>query len=478
MSGDSSIKADKHDRIYDFIIIGSGVSGGRIAFELTNAGAKCLLLEAGREFSAHTFPRHEVDYSTQLFWGGGLEVSTDGHLGFLRARCLGGTSIVNQALLDRFDDIAWSDWRARSGVSFFDSNEMEPHYASVEENISIREIPREHYNRNAQTFTQACEKLDVKWKKLKRAESECRLDKGSDCIVCLGGCPRDSKQSSLVTTIRRARAMGLQIESEFEVGEIEYRSDQVRVRGMQRGSSVEVTGAKVVLAAGAIGNTAILLRSGFGKKLPALGQNFACHPQYMTYAMFKDPIDAHKGAFQAVASHDPKMRKKGFKLENVYAPPIGTAMLIPGFGPNHQRLMSKYRYYASMEVAVRDEATGKISLGSGASGKIKINKSLTDRDKSRTNEGLKLVRELFQAAGARDVVSCTQAFGLHLMGGCVMGTDTKKSVVNPEFEVHDHPNLFAADSSIFPEAPGINPSFTIMALSHRASQHILGRSHS
>src|SRR5579862_9337856 len=127
--------------VFDFVVIGSGVSGGRMAHDLTAAGAKCLLLEAGREFSAQTFPNQEVDYSTQLFWGGGLEITSDGNLGLLRAKCLGGTSIVNQALLDRFDDIAWSDWRARSGVQFFDSSKMEPHYVAVEKGgIKISKI--------------------------------------------------------------------------------------------------------------------------------------------------------------------------------------------------------------------------------------------------------------------------------------------------------------------------------------------------
>ena len=456
--------------MFDFVIIGSGVSGGRMAYELTSKGAKCLLLEAGREFSAATFPSQEIDYSTQLFWGGGLEVSTDGRLGFLRARCLGGTSIVNQALLDRFDDLAWNDWRARSGVSFFDKATMEPHYAAIESKVKISKIPSEYYNRNAQTFTKACDKLGYEWDELTRAQGDCKLDKGSDCIVCLGGCPRDSKQSSLVTTIRWAREQGLKVESEFEVHHVVYGKDSVRVVGKQRGQSTEVTGARVVLAAGALGNTAILLRSGLGKRLPALGANFSCHPQYMTYAMFDEPIDAHKGAFQAVASHDPRMRRSGFKLENVYAPPIGTAMLIPGYGANHHRLMRKYRYYASMEVAVRDEPAGRISLGSGD--KIKVDKKLTVQDRERTRQGLGLVAELFRGAGSREVVSCTQAFGLHLMGGCAMGTDSSVSVVAPDFRVHEHPNLIAADSSIFPEAPGINPSFTIMALSQRASQEV------
>ncbi|MBI3542825.1 MAG: GMC family oxidoreductase [Deltaproteobacteria bacterium] len=456
---------------YDFVIIGSGVSGGRMAYELTASGAKCLLLEAGREFSATTFPAHEIDYSTQMFWGGGLEISTDGNLGFLRARCLGGTSIVNQALLDRFDDVAWDDWRHRSGVSYFNKTDMEASYQAIEAKVKISEIPRSQYNRNAQTFTKACEHLGYEWKKLKRAQGECALDKGSDCIVCLGGCPRDSKQSSLVTTIRWAREKGLRVESEFEVHHLSDAGDKVHVYGRQRGAETEVVGRRVVLAAGAMGNTAILLRSGYQKELPALGHGFACHPQYMTYAMFDEPIDAHKGAFQAVASQDPRMRKQGFKLENVYAPPIGTAMLMPGFGPNHQRLMRKYRFYASMEVAVRDEPTGVIRVTRGD--KLVVDKQLTAQDQDRTERGLKLVSELFHAAGASEIVSCTQAFGLHLMGGCSIGVDARKAVVSPDFRVFGHRNLIAADSSIFPEAPGINPSFTIMALSHRAAREVL-----
>ena len=36
-----------------------------------------------------------------------------------------------------------------------------------------------------------------------------------------------------------------------------------------------------------------------------------------------------------------------------------------------------------------------------------------------------------------------------------------------------HSGIFAADSSIFPNAPGINPSLTIMALSKRAADTII-----
>jgi choline dehydrogenase-like flavoprotein len=135
--------------------------------------------------------------------------------------------------------------------------------------------------------------------------------------------------------------------------------------------------------------------------------------------------------------------------------------------------MRRYRHYASMEVAIRDDASGRISVD--RQGKIRIDKRFTAEDRRKSEQGLALVRELFQAAGAREVVTCTQGFGLHLMGGCAIGADPGRAVVDPEFRVHGLPNLYAADSSVFPSAPGINPSFTIMALSHRASRSMLGK---
>jgi len=455
--------------IYDFVIIGSGPSGAVLAYNLCKAGARCLMLEAGKEFTSKTFPSNELNANTSLMWNGGMDTTTDASLLFLRGKTLGGGSIINQCLLDRFDDNAFDDWRDRTGVDFFSTEAMTRYYDEVESKLSLHTMEKSDWNRNAELYVEGFEKCGMGWAPLRRGQSNC--GEGNDCIVCLGGCPRESKQSTLVTYIKMARELGLEVETEFNVSQIVHGSNLVSVFGEQRGNTRQVYGRRCIVAGGSLGTTQMLLKSGFKDKLPALGDNFTCHPQFMNIALFDEIVDSHKGAFQSVKSQDPRFREQGFKLENVFAGPIAISMLKPGFGLDHQTFMQKYRNMACIEVAVRDATTGKIDIDK--TGRLKIKKKMADADWQRANAGLQVVEEIFTTVGAREIMKSPIKIGLHLMGGCTLGKEGKSSVVNEAFQVHDHPNLFIADSSIFPSAPGINPSLSIMALAQKASEHIL-----
>lgn len=471
-----------NQQIWDTIVIGSGPSGGRIAADLTKSGAQVLLLEAGRHYTAKDFPLPEITASSKMFWGGGVELNQDARLGFLRAKVVGGTSIVNQALLDRFDDLVWSDWSDLTGISF-SSEQMASAYAAVEQSMNLEYIPEKYFGKNTQLFVKAFEKKGLGWTPLRRGQKDCGLGadgkKGNDCIACLGGCPRASKQSTLVTSIEPALKSGLKLVSLCEAQSIQdYQDHKIVNVEIQNPTTKQKTKESfkcrtLVIAAGSFGSTQLLLKSQLQARLPALGKNLSCHPQYMTYGLFNknQTIDAFKGAFQAVKSNDPKLRQQGLKFENVFAPPIATAMLMTGFGKKHHQQMKNYRHLASMEVAIRDSSEGEMKiLGNG---KVQINKSLTSEDQNKLNMGMNLISEMLESIGAEKIIRCQQAFGLHLMGGCQIGIDSKKSVVNPEFQVHDHKGIFIADSSLFPSAPGLNPSLTVMAFSHQAVPFIL-----
>lgn len=460
--------------IYDLIVVGSGPSGGRIAHEMVKSGARVLLLEAGPFLRGRDFPKSELASSSEMFWGGGIELSSDARLGFLRARCVGGTSIVNQALLDRFDEYVWDEWKSITGISF-SAAYIEDAYSAVEQSISLQNIEPRFFNRNTEMFTEAFDKAGLGWKALRRGQTNCGLEMGNDCIVCLGGCPRNSKQSTMVTSVEPAEALGLTVIANCEVSRIQNDSRNVTVLANLGGApgapsrEVSFRGRALVLAAGSFGTSQILLRSEQYARTPELGKRISCHPQYMTYAFFDENIDSFKGAFQGVKSYDTSLRRKGIKFENVFAPPIATAMLFDELGTSHQDIMMKYRNMSSIEVAVRDEASGTLRVKGS---KLIVDKKITRADRQKADHGLALVREMYADLGAKHVVQCKQGFGLHLMGGCAIGTDAGKSVVTPDFRVHGQKNIFVADSSIFPSAPGLNPSLTIMAMSHIAAGEI------
>jgi choline dehydrogenase-like flavoprotein len=455
---------------YDYIVVGAGTAGGILAHNLVKAGAKCLLLEAGKYMTKETFPTAEADASAQMYWGGGIEFSEDARMAFLRGKLVGGGSVVNQALMDRFDDVAIDDWRDESGIDYFSRETLDPLYEKAENMIALHTFKAEERTRNAELFVEGCEKSGYEWHFLRRAQKDCAFSKYNDCIACLGGCHRDSKQSSLVTYIREAEKEGLKIFADTTIEIVQSTTDGVKLFGVKDGQVVSFATKNVILAGGAFGTTSLLLKSGFKKQIPSIGRYFATHPQFMFFGLYDEVINAHKGMFQSVASKDPRFRSMGFKLENVFAGPASIAMLYAGFGADHLDFMRHYDKMTCAEVAIRDENAGEIQVSKN--GQLVVKKELTEQDKNRKHKGEEILKEILAASGAKRVIDSPMYFGLHLMGGARMGTDPVTSAVDPEFKLRDQQNIFVCDSSIFPNAPGINPALTIMALAHKLSQQL------
>ncbi len=62
---------------------------------------------------------------------------------------------------------------------------------------------------------------------------------------------------------------------------------------------------------------------------------------------------------------------------------------------------------------------------------------------------------------------------IHEVGTTRMGDDPKKSVVNQFNQAHDVKNLFVVDGGPFVSQADKNPTWTILALSMRASEFII-----
>jgi choline dehydrogenase-like flavoprotein len=88
--------------------------------------------------------------------------------------------------------------------------------------------------------------------------------------------------------------------------------------------------------------------------------------------------------------------------------------------------------------------------------------------------------ELLDAAGARktwqyNYEDPTSGPTAHLLGTCRMGSDPKFSVINPDHQTHDVPNLFICDGSSLVTSGRGQPTATIQALAYRAADRIISR---
>jgi choline dehydrogenase-like flavoprotein len=81
-------------------------------------------------------------------------------------------------------------------------------------------------------------------------------------------------------------------------------------------------------------------------------------------------------------------------------------------------------------------------------------------------------RELHRRAKVRAPIAL---FSAHQMGTARMGAGPADGAIDGEGRVYGVEGLVVTDASAFPNASGVNPMLTIMALSHRATRALIAR---
>jgi choline dehydrogenase-like flavoprotein len=81
-------------------------------------------------------------------------------------------------------------------------------------------------------------------------------------------------------------------------------------------------------------------------------------------------------------------------------------------------------------------------------------------------------KRILTASGAEIMAVGDEPRTNHELGGCRMGRDPKKSILNQGCQSHDVKNLFVVDGSAFPSASEKNPTHTMMALASRTAEYI------
>jgi len=110
---------------------------------------------------------------------------------------------------------------------------------------------------------------------------------------------------------------------------------------------------------------------------------------------------------------------------------------------------------------------------------LRITMGWSDNERAMIPDMAESAAEMLEAAGAKNVKPWTvpdriPGMGIHEVGVARMGNDPKASVLNQFQQTHDIKNLFVMDGSCFVSSGCQNPTLTIMALTVRSTDYLLG----
>lgn len=278
---------------YDAVIVGSGFGGGVMACRLADAGWRVCLLERGRRFSGADFPERP-EQAPHLLWhrrvqpGGLLDVRLMRDVAVVTAAGVGGGSLVYANVQlpapKEVFDAGWPEGLSRSV--------LDRYYTRTEEALDPRLTPDEPALPKVRAFEGLAARAGRPAKRLPIAVhfgedrrhpfSNVEQQGCQNLARCDIGCPINAKNTVDLTYIARAEQKGADVRPLHEAVRLEPPQRpggpwRVGYRRLGEGGRGEVEAPVLVLAAGTLGSTRLLLRNRrrLSRLSPALGTRFS-----------------------------------------------------------------------------------------------------------------------------------------------------------------------------------------------------------
>jgi cholesterol oxidase len=518
---------------YDVIVVGSGFGGSVVACRLAEAGARVLVLERGRRWTPDQFPRQPqdawlYDNAKPHQRDGWVDLRLYRGMTVVQGAGVGGGSLCYSSVLLPPDATRFADgWPPEITAA-----ELAPHDATVNRMLGAQRIPKGQHTRRYRLLEQGAERLglsqrfssvplaisfDPQWNydlpdALDPRHSQTFVnDQGQQQGTCvhLGncdiGCDVRAKNTLDLNYIPAAERRGAEVRPRHLVRYIQpedggYGVVFDRIEGGRLVRGVEQA-SRVVLAAGSLGSTELLLRCRDQyRTLPnisrALGERWSANANFFTLDFYPSAADVEQGVGPTISGGldftDGSVAGQRFVVEDDGFPDLLRNAVTAKLRANRLSLLAwALRYdlrgrsresnaFGNVMIwlgAGVDAADGRLSLGrnwlapwsrelklawdaQGSRGAIEAIISI-HKQLSQANGGLAHVPWLWSVL--RSLVT------VHPLGGCMMGTTADNGVVDHRGEVFGHSNLYVADGSIVPRPIGLNPSLTIAALAERTS---------
>jgi cholesterol oxidase len=533
-----------HRDQYDFIVVGSGYGGAITAARLANANAGSVcILERGKEWPIGKFPDtlDGIKRNTRSVFNplGLYELLTYSDISVVKGSGLGGTSLVNAnvAIVPDEGVFKLAGWPASLNLG-----ELRPYYDKAKKVLAARPHPNGRDLQKVKALQRRAAELGMNAELLDIAvnfdidgqvnEYGMLQQKCIDCGDCVTGCNVAAKNTLYMNYLPLAKRGGAKIFTQTKVEWIEKLADgRWRIHGrLYRNAFINeeftMTAAHVILAAGSINSTEILLRSEFhGLKLsPRVGSGFGGNGDFFGLAYNGD----HRTETLGFAGRNPDspwrphapgptivgiVRYNGalgtehrMAIEDLSFPNGYVDAARAGFGllrgedtdtgdeaaerdrrvrdlvPFSQRQPDSALNHTMLYLCMGfDDARGQMTFETPISepdGRMRIVWDDVGRQIvfTRINEE---IRRHARAQGATFIENPAWAvfdirhlMTAHPLGGCPIGEDYMQGAVDEFGRVFSgdgavHSGLFVADGALVPSALGVNPLLTISALAER-----------
>ena len=486
----------------DIVVVGSGAGGGTVAQALApmvREGLSVLVLEQGPRLGPEDFTGRELDMASSLYQDGGGFLTADGAMTLAFARAYGGSTVVYTGTSLIPSERVISGWNVPGLVHAEVARRARRYMA---EN-NVHRLPPEELNDNNRLFAAGAAAAGFRAEQFGINVKDCR---GSS--LCNLGCASGAKQGTDRVQLPRAERDGVEVVTRATVSRMDERRLYVQVAEKPEGGKgapsewpageYVVHAGMVVLAGGAIGSPALMLRSGLPTRLPRLGEGFTCHPAQILVA--EHPHEITNDVGHPKSYFVDRAAEQRYLLETCLYFPATTAKSLVGFGADHSAFLRAYRRLQMILVLACDRAAAGNRVSVDRAGRPVVHYRCTAEVVAALVRGARAAARIFFGAGARRVhvpladppvleawaredletriaerhfkAGKVPVSAAHLMGGCGMGRTAADSVTDGHGRVHGLPWLYVADASLFPDALEINPYVTIMALADRVADAV------
>jgi choline dehydrogenase-like flavoprotein len=507
---------------FDACVVGSGAGGGAVAWALSRAGLRVLVLERGPHYLEKDFFHDELAVCRRDFFvpdpardphmiareGGAAKRSADGWISL----CVGGGTVHMSGYFFRMHPDDFRGWP----IGY---RELEPFYEEAEREIGVSGagVPGEARRRThplpallahpaAKLVEEACRKVGLQAFPIPRAIVSGDYRGRPACTYCgfcgSYGCEVSAKSSTLVTFLAAAKRTGrLTLRAKCRATRVLAREGRAEAvlyldaQGHERRAQCRV----VVVACSAIETARLLLSSGVANSSGLVGKGLMFATLAQGYGRFPRDSPAWPAAMERLpfidrAVQDPQGERGTILFQRPHPNPIFQAEKVawnragpPAFGAELKRRLREFfletrtvewesfsEFFphdgcdVALDPSVKDPAGQPVA---------RVRVAVHPRSVAASDRLATRAREALAAAGAlrQGETSDERVYTVLQCGTARMGADPSRSVVDAACEAHDLKGLFVADSSAFCSSGSAPFTLTIMANALRVGAGIARR---